>query len=291
MTIDRTDFSLENKLMIYDGNCYLCRSGAYLSKQFGRLTEANMSTYDDLKEDLRLEIDFSRFRNEMALIDVKTRTVKYGLEGVLYVMATRFRVFGHIKVNSLLFNILNFFYKAIAYNRYILFPNDGIKLCSCSPPLQKQSRISFIILMVIPSILILFLANDVSIKFAGAENQHLLNSSITCWTFLLLLQAMCCFVFLKNDERYDYLGNLSVIMICGSVFFIPFVILTSLLEDFYIVPYIFIFLYSIYTMARMQAKRKMLPQIGRTWTLMLFMLTPIFSIIILNLLRIEKWLS
>src|SRR5882724_1577015 len=128
--------ALSDKIIVYDGNCYLCRTGAMLTFKFSSLTENNLSSYDDLDPVLKAKVEQEVFQNEMAVLDRGENRTLYGLEGILFVLGTKFRIFSSIKAGSFLFKFLNFFYKIIAYNRYILFPINSTIKCTCQPPLN-----------------------------------------------------------------------------------------------------------------------------------------------------------
>ncbi len=257
--------SLDNKIVIYDGNCKLCSSGAKLTLEFSKFPKENLSSYDDLNEALQPKVNFELFRNEMAVIDKAGLPTLYGFEGVLFVLSCKFPFLGRIKRSSLLFSILNVFYKIVAYNRYVLFPVNSTIKCSCEPPFNGKYRVILFSISLTFSLLF-------SAAFGATLSRHLDSSAQTAIFYTLVavgtgwtMQMISAILFLRGEQLLNYFGHLGLIMVTGQLILIPGM-LTFFLHSltFYSVTAICVVV-SFIVMMRMHFKRTKILGMKISW--------------------------
>ena len=287
---------LENKIIVFDGTCYLCRNGAMLTAKYSSISEEKLCAYNDLSDELRSKVDPSRFQNEMALVDTTGNETLYGLEGILYVISSRFKFLKWIKKGSILFNISNFFYKTLALNRYILFPIDSQIKCDCQPPLNRFYRLSFFSLCILFSLLISSLlgysiGKHLQVFKFGVELAlpATLFAVGTGWVVHILLSLL----FLKGEQLYDYLGNLGTIMFVGVLLLIPGLAGAYLHAITYFPLMTLCIIVSCVIMTRMHNKRVRILGLNRAWAYSWFLLLQLSLILTLVfvLKNYEQWIS
>ncbi|MBA3901280.1 MAG: hypothetical protein H0X62_13910, partial [Bacteroidetes bacterium] len=123
-----------------------------------------------------------------------------------------------------IFKFMLFFYRIISLNRYMMFPQKGIK-CNCEPPLNRFYRaiyilFSVLIALIISSLLGLSIGSHLEISPWDSVKWALLIVG-TGWAIHILLSA----ILLKTNKMYDYLGQLSSIMVAGVLVLLPGILL------------------------------------------------------------------
>ncbi|MFP9113813.1 hypothetical protein ACLI1A_07705 [Flavobacterium sp. RHBU_3] len=95
--------TLRHQTLVYDKDCPLCRAYTAGFVKTGMLDENGRLPYADLNAESCAFVDADRARNEIALIDHKSKTVTYGIDSLL-------KVLGHsmpFKPNPLEVNLKN----------------------------------------------------------------------------------------------------------------------------------------------------------------------------------------
>jgi len=264
--------TLANKIIIYDGNCYLCRSGAMLTFKYSSLSEENLSPYDTLDARLKSKVALTSFQNEMAVVDRGEGRTIYGLEGILYVLGTKYNVFNRIKPGSFIFRFLNLFYRIIAYNRYILFPIHSKIKCSCQPPLNIRFRLLLFACCIAVSIMISLILGYSIGRHLPVSPGTVIPGTLVAVSTGWILQVLLATIYLKGEQLYDYLGNLGVIMLTGVLVLAPALAGSFLQPRIYFPLLIINVLASCITMLRMHHKRTGLLGLKTTWDYSLFTL-------------------
>lgn len=275
--------TLADKLIVFDGNCYLCRNGAKLSVQFSSFPEEKLSAYDSLSPELQAKVDQQRFKNEMAVVDLNEKHTLYGLDGILFVLGTKYRFLKAIKPNGLFYKILRVIYRTIAYNRYILFPINSLIKCDCQPPLNKFYRIVLFSFCAIFSLLISSLLG----YSIGAHIHHQITTEVIATLGAVgagwIAQLLTATLFLKGEQFYDYLGHIGVIMFVGVLVLIPGLI-GAYLPPLNFFPLMGLcILISCTLMTRMHSKRARIIGLNKSWTYSWFFFLQLSVIITLAL--------
>ena len=264
--------TLDNKWIIYDGNCGLCLNSKKWLTRFGIIPEKKCRNYYELDEGSKAKIDINHFSYEMALVDDQSNKTMYGLEGIIYVLGTKFRWILFIKPEGLLFKVLDFIYHTISYNRYFFFPRKMAFKCDCEPPLVWKYFLSWVFFG-------LGIATGLSTLFGVILASHL-HQTIRESVFSTLLivgsgwfiQILLAAIILPYGQLVDYLRHLFLIMVVGVLILIPSIMLSSLPTlPFAIITWINI-LTSSSVMLRMHYKRVKFMKLNQCWTLSWFLL-------------------
>jgi len=214
----------------------------------------------------------------------------YGLEGILFVTGTKFKLLQRIKKGSLIFNLINFIYHIVAYNRYILFPINSAYKCNCEPQFNKKYRLVLFAICITGSILISSLFG-----YAISRNCHKPLYDSVFYTLLAvgsgwIMQIVLAVSLLKGEKLYDYLCHLGVIMFTGVLILLPGLTTVFLPTSTFLCAMLFFVTGSCATMTTMHGKRIKTLGLKKAWTYSWFLFLQL-SVISVScyLLKIEQW--
>lgn len=217
--------SLDNKLIIYDSNCRLCCSLRRAVLTVTSLEETQIRGYKELEAGQRSAVDHAQFKNGMALLDLHGGETLYGAEGVAYILSSQYRLLDLLFVSKFFFTLFSFFYKIIAYNRYIIAPGRSGIHCDCLPDKSVGYRSIYILLTVACSVLLTLLFGvSLAVFFPGVAPgmtavQMLLIAG-TGWA----VQILSALLLLRRGAA-DYIGHLGSIMVAGLLVLVPWIML------------------------------------------------------------------
>lgn len=207
-------YTLADKRIVFDGNCRVCTGLKVLMIRLGVIKEEHCSNFHALSLDLKQYIDPELFRNEMALLDLQTKTVLYGAEGIGYIFKSRFGFFRLLFSSSFFLQIFLRLYKTIAYNRYIMaVPKNGME-CDCFPDTVHAYRLAYILITYGLSSLLTF----VFMRNTGYA------STSSLFAMPWFLQTVAALIFMK-EKRLDYLGHIGSSVLLGSLLLMPAILL------------------------------------------------------------------
>ncbi|WP_187263930.1 DCC1-like thiol-disulfide oxidoreductase family protein [Pontibacter beigongshangensis] len=229
---------MQNKLIIYDGNCQVCVGLRDLMLRLRLVGEQECVAYQQLQPPLRQQVQAERFRNEMALIDTHGGDTLYGAEGVSFVFASKLKLLQPLFRFRPFFLLFRFLYKIIAFNRYLIAtPKKQTISCDCYPEAATKFRLVYIGFALLLSVcLTAFFGVSVHQALGvgpGAGAGQLLLMAGTGWVIQIVLAAL----FLERQQALDYVGHLGTIMVVGLLVLVPaicFYFITGLL--FYPLP-------------------------------------------------------
>ena len=144
--------SLEHKLIIYDSNCKVCSSLRDVVLKLTSIPDTKVMAFRDLTPNLSQHVDPNRFRNGMAVMDLTGEKTIYGPEGVAHIFSSQYRLVDFLLRFKPFFSLFAFFYKVLAYNRYIIASPKSKFICDCLPDRVVNFRLSYIIIALTISI-------------------------------------------------------------------------------------------------------------------------------------------
>ena len=138
--------TLDNKALIYDSNCPLCCWYTDKFIQIGALEENGRISFNDLDDKQINQLDAHRSRHEIPLLDTKTGSVLYGIDGLTTILANMFPFFKRILTNETAKKLVKPLYNFISYNRRIIVPTEiaANQKIDCAPDFHFGWRISLI---------------------------------------------------------------------------------------------------------------------------------------------------
>lgn len=205
----------DNYVLVYDRNCPFCNWYTKAFIQSGFLNENGRIPYDTIQDNPDYHFDRITARNKIALLNLQTGSVEYGINSLLTVLGNRIPIISRIGHLAPIHWLLEQLYSLISYNRKIIAPENCNGTCACNPNKSWGWRIAFAILCT----LITF--GSINLYFGNNHTPFFTNTFTEMLLFLLQIPFQwMCFRLLKQHDFYTYFGHL-VFISCLSVVALP----------------------------------------------------------------------
>lgn len=199
--------TLQNKVIIYDDVCPLCKAYTKGFVQLGWLLPHNRLGFSAAPPDLLANIDLDRARHEIPLYDRVTGETLYGKDALFFIlgealplMKPLFR-FGPFR--GLVFGL----YQIITYNRRIIAGSRKPELgFDCAPNFHPFYRWLYIALTLLGATLLLINTYD---NFAYAY--------WPAFAFLLGAGFLQAFRYTGLERLTGYIGHLATVMLIAAL--------------------------------------------------------------------------
>ncbi|RQO37584.1 hypothetical protein DBR39_11875 [Chryseobacterium sp. KBW03] len=222
--------TLKNHTLIYDNECPMCNLYSKGFTTCGMLDEDGREAFTEMSFKNKDLIDFSRAKNEIALVDHSKNKVVYGLDSLLLIIGNSFPLLAKVAGIKPLYWFFKKLYSFVSYNRKQIIPSKkDYTEQSCVPDFNLKYRIAYISFVVIFSAYILS-------EFSGKLNLNLEKNFLREFA-VCLGQILWQTIFLKTyvkDKIWDYLGNMMTVSLIGTLLLIP-VLMTSFTSVFYMI--------------------------------------------------------
>ena len=219
--------TLKDHTLVYDVDCPLCRAYTKGFIASGFLDNGGRTEYQKVGGYFSPDMDPKRSQDEIALVDMRTGKVRYGLDSLMFILAQRFPLM--IKALSLpgIRHAINGLYKMISYNRKVIAPaktNDEYRF-QCVPSFNLTYRWAFIIISWIVTSMLLSAFTDLFVPFfaPGSVSREL----IICGGQIAFQAAAVSLV--TRSRRMEYLGNMMTVSLIGSLMLIPALIIGEII--------------------------------------------------------------
>lgn len=271
---------MENKLIIYDGNCKVCVGLRDMMLTLGLVEQQECVAYTMLDAQLKQKVSADRFRNEMALIDTSGGDTLYGAEGVSFVFADKIKLLQPLFRFRPFFSLFRFLYKTLAFNRYVVAtPRQQAITCDCYPEAATKFRISYITIAVLLSVILTALFGisvHETLNVTPLEGAiQLLLIAGTGW----VIQIVIAVLSLERQQILDYVGHLGTIMVTGLLVLVPgiiFYFVSGVL--FYLLPLLSV-LCSSSLMLYLHYHRVNYLGLSQRWTVQWFLLLQVTAVL------------
>jgi predicted DCC family thiol-disulfide oxidoreductase YuxK len=211
--------TLSNHTLVYDKDCPLCDWYTSIFLKYNLLDSEGRKDFGQVIEDNQFEFDVAKAKNKIALVNRENGVVTYGIDSMLKVLGHRFlsvRVLGRF---APIYWFLTQLYNFITYNRKIVIASDCNKLGSCVPSRNVFWRVFFIIFCGIMTTLI------VDSYFFSRLNEYYIGTRIITDALIFIAQLafqyiMC--LIIKENNIYDYLGQVAFVSFLGALLLLGF---------------------------------------------------------------------
>jgi predicted DCC family thiol-disulfide oxidoreductase YuxK len=208
------------KAIIYDSSCPMCQAYTKGFVKWGLLADEHRIAFCELQpEQARRYLDLQRSRHEIPLVDLGGGDTLYGVDALTYLLSQRMPSIGKLMQNTLVSKAIRKFYNFISYNRRVITATasapQGI---DCAPDFRLGYRITFIIFASVLAGLITWgLGQSARHYLSGLNGLTMLLICGTGW----LLQSGAAILLIKSQLRIEYLGQLAVLMLIGTLVLLP----------------------------------------------------------------------
>ncbi|MBI1836866.1 MAG: DUF393 domain-containing protein [Flavobacteriia bacterium] len=204
--------TLKNYKLIYDDQCPLCKTYSKTFVMTGLLTKEGREGYQKMEEKTCLLIDKQRACNEIALVNMETTEVIYGIDSIIYIIAFRFKLLNQILHAKPIHYLLQKLYLCISYNRKIIMPSNS-KTDTCTPDFNIKYRIIYLICTWLFTSFILY-------KYSFHLEKWVPKSTFGREFFIcggqLIFQTLVLIKYSK-ERIFNYLGNMMTISFAGAI--------------------------------------------------------------------------
>ena len=212
-----------NKAIIYDDTCPMCRWYTSEFVNAGILPENNRISFAEL-EGLGLvdQIDFEIGRDEIPLVDLEGGKTIYGVDSMVHLLARKLPWLPAVVAFPPINWAVRHLYKLVSYNRRIMAPSakQAIKY-DCTPHFNWTYRLLYLTLTFAVGISLIM---NYALLFLAPTIQFGL-----LFLLLFLLHQTC--VFTKTTTKMEYLGQLGTVLILAAFCLAP-----ALLHPFWAMP-------------------------------------------------------
>ena len=219
--------TLKDHTLVYDVDCPLCRAYTKGFISSGFLDNGGRTEYQKVGGYFSPEMDPKRSQDEIALVDMRTGKVRYGLDSLMFILAQRFPLMIKALSHPGIRHAINGLYKMISYNRKVIAPaktNDKHRF-QCAPSFNLTYRWAFIIISWIVTSMLLSAFTDLFVPFVapGSVSREL----IICGGQIAFQAAAVSLV--TRSRRMEYLGNMMTVSLIGSLMLIPALIIGEII--------------------------------------------------------------
>lgn len=212
--------TLKTKTLVYDANCPMCSWYTGKMVKAGLINESNRVAFEQLGIDGVCQLNFTRARHQIPMIDQTTGEVIYGLDALALIFANRYPVLKAVVTAGWFKTILWPLYHFISYNRRVIAGGapEADTTLSYAPDFNLGWRFALITAGYSYTALCIYI-----FALLMALNPIGLLAWVCCYFLLLLTFDMANNS--TNQAKVDYLGHLAVLgFIEGTIF-----VLTALL--------------------------------------------------------------
>ncbi len=147
---------LENKVIIYDDSCPMCKVYTQGFVQMRILTADHRVGFARADAVYTAQLDLNRARHEIPLLDTQTGEVLYGMDALFCLIGHRFPIFTPLFRMPRFRTLIYSFYQIVTYNRRVIAgcapPREGF---NCAPDFNKAVRLRYLRLAVVGWLLLI----------------------------------------------------------------------------------------------------------------------------------------
>lgn len=207
----------KNHTLIYDNECPMCTIYSKGFTKYGMLDENGREAFTEISVRNKNLVDFSRAKNEIALVDHENNKVTYGLDSLLMIIGSSFPLLERIARIQPLYGFFKKVYSFVSYNRKQIIPSEKESTeQSCIPDFNLKYRLAYIAFVALFSAYVLSIySGKLDVNLAP----NFLRELAVC-----LGQIIWQILFLKRylkDKLWDYLGNMMTVSLLGTLLLIP----------------------------------------------------------------------
>ena len=206
--------TLDKHLILFDGECPLCRVYTKAFVKTGMLASEGRAAYQDNLENICPLIDRQRAVNEIALVNLETGDVTYGIKSLFKVIGNACPAFVPLFACKPFTWLMAKLYAFISYNRRVIIPagkgGDGYSL---QPSFKLNYRLAYLVFTWFCTGCILtgyarLLAP--AIPLGSPYREYLICGG------QIIFQGLTITTFARK-KLWDYLGNMMTISFAGGL--------------------------------------------------------------------------
>lgn len=228
--------TLKNHLILYDAACPMCKLYTGIFTGTGMLEREGAKPYQQMPAIACPYVDRSRAVNEIALVNLETGNVSYGMDSLLKVIGNSWPILSPLFRFRPFLWLMKKAYGFVSYNRRVIVPlgaqDDPLDM---QPAFSLPYRLLYLVFTWLLTGLILThyagLLKEL-VPLGGTYREYWICGG------QVIFQGLITGLTVK-DKMWHYLGNMMTISFAGALLLLPALILSKFLT----LPVIFYLLY------------------------------------------------
>lgn len=221
---------LEDHVLLYDGDCPMCRIYSHAFVKTKMLGEKGIMSYKSMSDEVRAAIDVDRARNEIALVNVKDQKVIYGVDSWFSIVTNSFPFLKWAEKFPPLYWLMKGLYFLISYNRRVIAPGKVVhREGACDPDYNITWRWIYI---AVTSCFVGFILNRYFNGITIYRNAHF--SFFTEWLIAVGQIAFqgAIVSFIRRGRLIHYFGQLMTVSMIGALLLGPVILIRRIFPEF-----------------------------------------------------------
>lgn len=217
--------TLKDHTILYDDECPMCAlyTGAFIKT--GMLDNAGREKFSDSVGVKKYNIDWDRARNEIALINRRDQSVRYGIDSLTFVLGHSMPFLKPLMSVGIIKWMILKLYMFISYNRKVIAPGKIFEgMNACVPDYHRGYRWTYILFAWFITSLILMnysILLQPYITQSSFAREFLICGGQVVWQGVL--------AYAVNKDRWvHYLGNMMTVSLGGAVLLWPILMIPSM---------------------------------------------------------------
>lgn len=209
----------EPKLLVFDGDCSLCRAAAAGFEKRGWVAPGCARPYESFSEAIRERLDAVGFRNEMAIFAPESGEIRTGMAGLLWALGDSRPALSRLGSTWPFSAFLGVGYRMIAANRRILAPRPNPQIaCACDPDPAPRQNLLLAVCLVLLGLLMSAVAGGVLAQPFGV----LSGWEGAAYALFVVVPGWCLFVLatlfrVRREHRAPWVGQVAMVAARGVV--------------------------------------------------------------------------
>ena len=220
--------TLKEHTLIYDDECPMCREYTKAFVKTGMLDKNGRVAYTTVVASDIPNVDWTRARNEITLVNKQDHTVMYGVDSMVTVIGHSIPWLKPVLLWRPLYKILRLLYFFISYNRKVMAPGAVFEAeNTCTPDMSYAYRWAYIVFawLVTSSILVPY-----SVLAAPlVPESTFLREFFICGGQIVFQGIVVAFI--RKDRIIHYLGNVMTISLGGALLLTPMLLLARFTQS------------------------------------------------------------
>lgn len=222
--------TLQDNVLLYDAECPMCQLYSHGFIRAGMLDKNGRADFSKSSHEFSHLIDVDRARNEIALVNVKNGTVKYGIHSLFDIIEHSFPVFRKLFAFAPFQWAVKRLYSFISFNRRVIIcGNNPESPTACNPDFSLTYRIAYLVFSVLVSCSIL--KHFSPLLGAYWPIPHGWLAELWLVSGQLVFQAIAFIVLSSNrslEKLLNYLANVMTVSLMGSLMLLPALFIHSI---------------------------------------------------------------
>jgi predicted DCC family thiol-disulfide oxidoreductase YuxK len=207
--------TLHDHVILYDKECPMCNLYTEAFVSTGMLDQNGKLAFNEANSMInQYGVDRAKACDEIALVNVKTGRVEYGIESLMHIFKNRFPLFEALFTSQSFTFLMSKLYAFISFNRKVIIPGKDLEMTgACRPAFNLNYRIAYLLFTGLITSLIL--ANYSALLFPLIPATNFYREFLICGGQILFQGIIISII--DRSKTFEYLGNMMTISFAAGL--------------------------------------------------------------------------